>query len=74
MDDIDEARDWRGEEIDCAGCAHRPLRVRGCGSFWSGGILVHVAWSAATDGERSRAQVSVCPLGHMLPSPEIIHR
>jgi HEAT repeat protein len=25
MDDIDEARDWRGDEIDCAGCAHQDL-------------------------------------------------
>src|SRR6266545_3382216 len=25
MDDIDEARDWCGEEIDCGGCAHQNL-------------------------------------------------
>src|SRR6266581_1792532 len=23
MDDIDEARDWRGDEIDCAACTHQ---------------------------------------------------
>src|SRR3974390_245558 len=25
MDDIDEARNWRGDEIDCTGCAHQDL-------------------------------------------------
>ena len=25
MDDIDEARDWRGDEIDCAACSHQDL-------------------------------------------------
>jgi len=29
MDDIDEARDWRGEEIDCVGCAHQNLSCAG---------------------------------------------
>ena len=26
MDDIDEARDWRGNEIDCGGCRHQALK------------------------------------------------
>lgn len=28
-DDIDEARDWLGNEIDCAGCAHELLKSAG---------------------------------------------
>ncbi|HEY9214375.1 MAG TPA: 4Fe4S-binding leucine-rich repeat protein [Ancylobacter sp.] len=28
-DDIDEALDWQGQEIDCAACAHRPLTSEG---------------------------------------------
>ena len=27
--DIDEARDWRGNDIDCRACAHRDLRAQG---------------------------------------------
>jgi hypothetical protein len=29
MTDIDEARDWRGREIECAACAHLPLQASG---------------------------------------------
>ena len=28
-DDIDEARDWQGREIDCAACEHDSMRVEG---------------------------------------------
>ena len=29
MTDIDEAKDWQGNELDCAGCAHCALTARG---------------------------------------------
>jgi len=29
MREIDEARDWRGQEVDCATCAHQDLRAAG---------------------------------------------
>ena len=28
-DDIDEARDWLGNEIDCASCTHQALQPAG---------------------------------------------
>ena len=28
-DDIDEALDWQGQEVDCASCAHRELLASG---------------------------------------------
>lgn len=29
MDDIDEARDWQGNEVDCTSCKHQPSLVTG---------------------------------------------
>jgi hypothetical protein len=31
MDNIDEARDWQGREVDCGACAHQALKaIEGC--------------------------------------------